>query len=63
MCVNDYEIDFVNDDLWFGNMDLYKKCDVYEAQLYKKQPFEYISKKLKKDRVEIVKLFGNNNEL
>ena len=29
----------------------------------KKQPFEYINKKIKKDRVEIVKLFGNNNEL
>lgn len=61
--MNDYEIDFANDDLWFGDMDLYKKCDVYEAQLYRKQPFEYISKNLKKDRVEIVKLFGNNNEL
>ncbi|MEI3356169.1 MAG: hypothetical protein V8R81_03720 [Clostridia bacterium] len=61
--MNDYEIDFANDDLWFGDMDFYKKSDVYEAQLYKKQPFEYINKKIKKDRVEIVKLFGNNNEL
>ena len=63
MNVNDFEIDFVNDDLWFGDMKLYKKCDVYEAQLYKKQPFEYISKKIKKDRVKIVKLVGNSTEL
>lgn len=61
--MNDYEIDFANDDLWFGDMDLYKKCDVYEAQLYRKQPFEYISKKLKKDRVKIVTLVGYKNLL
>ena len=36
---------------------------MYEAMIYKKQPYEYIKRKIDRDKVEIVKLIGNRTVL
>lgn len=62
--INDYEIDF-RDDLKENkalNGKYYLK-DIYEAQLYRNQKFEDITKKLKNDKVIIKNLKLNNGNL
>lgn len=59
--ISDYEISFENIDvLDYEKLDLYNKKDLYEAMLYKKQPFSNIWSKIEKDKVKIEKLYGNN---
>ncbi len=61
--INDYEITYVNDDIYFEDYNIlekYCKKDIYEALIYKKQPFENIIKKVKKDNVKIAALIANN---
>ena len=62
ICINDYEIKF-NDadfDYDFCKSNKYDNKYIYEAQMYKKQPFDNILQKVKKDKVEISKLIANN---
>lgn len=62
--VNDYEIDFrddIKENIIFSEKYFYK--DIYESELYKKQNYNELRKKIKNDKVKIVKLFLNNSEL
>lgn len=58
--INDYEIDFKDlEDFDYDKSILYDKKDIYEAQIFQNQPFQYIKEKIKKDKVEIKKMIGN----
>lgn len=62
--VNDYEIEYIKDicnEKFFGNK--YNLKDLYEAEMYKKTPYEDLRKKIKADKVSISKVFLNNGEL
>lgn len=64
--INDYEITYSNDDIFFEDYNViekYYKKDIYEALIYKKQPFENIMKKIRKDKVKIAQLIGNNTAI
>lgn len=59
--INDYEIEYDNKNNYDLNLDNnYKLSEVYEGNLYKKSPIRFIEKTLKKDKVRISKLIGNN---
>lgn len=58
--INDYEISFENFEKFdYDKNNYYFQKDIYEAELYKNQPYEYIERKIKKDKVKIIKLVGN----
>ena len=62
--VNDYEINYRNDictEKFLGGK--YNLKDLYEAELYKKSPYNDLKKKIKDDKVTINKLYLNNGEL
>ena len=62
--VNDYEIEYRNDicnEKFF--VDKYNLKDLYEVEMYKKDSFENLRKKIKSDKVLINKLYLNNGEL
>lgn len=64
--INNYEITYQNNDSCFEDIDLqnkYEKKDIYESQIYKKQPIENIRKKIERDKVEVIKLQGTNISL
>ena len=62
--INDYEIAFRNEEeLDYDKKTKYRTCEIYEAQVNKKQPFQEIMKKIEKDQVKITKLFGINTVL
>ena len=64
MCVNDYEIQVLNDEEFDYDKEIrYNKKDIYEASMYKKQPMENIMRKIKRDKVKIVNLFGENSSI
>ena len=59
--INDYEIAFRSEEeLDYDKRIKYKICEIYEAEINKKQPFQEIMKKIEKDQVKIIKLFGIN---
>ena len=52
--INNYEITYRNDEDYDYDKDTkYKQCELYEAQINKRQPFDDIMKKIKTDKVEI----------
>lgn len=62
--VNDYEIEYRNDicnEKFF--VDKYNLKDLYEAEMYKRDSFTNLRKKIKSDKVLINKLYLNNGEL
>ena len=62
--INDYEISFENfEEFDYDKSKLYFQKDIYEAMLYKKQPYEYIERKIKRDKVRIEKLIGKRTSL
>ena len=62
--INDYEIKYQNyDEYDYEKEKYYDKKDMYETMIYKKQPYEYIKRKIDRDKVEIVKLIGNRTVL
>lgn len=62
--INDYEIKYQNyDEYDYEKEKYYDKKGMYEAMIYKKQPYEYIKRKIDRDKVEIVKLIGNRTVL
>ena len=62
--INDYEIKYQNyDEYDYEKEKYYDKKDIYEAMIYKNQPYEYIKRKIDRDKVEIVKLIGNRTLL
>lgn len=64
MCVNDYEIQVLNDEEFDYDKEIrYNKKDIYEASMYKRQPMENIMRKIKRDKVKIVNIFGENSSI
>ena len=62
--INDYKIDFRDDEKQEQAINgKYYLKDLYESELYKKQPVKEIRKKTKIDKVIIKKLILNNGEL
>lgn len=62
--INDYEISFEKfDEYDYEKNKLYWKKDLYEASIYKKQPYQYIERKINKDKVKIVELIGKRTSL
>lgn len=62
--INDYEISFEDfEEFDYDKSKLYFQKDIYEAMLYKKQPYEYIERKIKRDKVRIKKLIGKRTSL
>ena len=62
--VNDYEIEYRNDicnEKFF--VDKYNLKVLYEAEMYKRDSFTNLRKKIKNDKVLINKLYLNNGEL
>lgn len=62
--VNDYEIEYRKDicnEKFF--VDKYNLKDLYEAEMYKRDSFTNLRKKIKNDKVLINKLYLNNGEL
>lgn len=58
--INDYNIEFnYLDEFDYDKDNLYEKKDIYEALIYKKQPYKDIKYKIQRDKVRIVELFGN----
>lgn len=61
--VNDYEIDYqIWNEFDYEKDKLYYKKDCYEAEFYQKQPFEYINRKIDRDKVKITKLIAERSE-
>lgn len=56
--IQDYEIEIKNKREYTIDEDYYYQKDLYEAEFYKQQPFEYVREKIKKDGVKIVKLIS-----
>ncbi len=64
--IKDYEIDFVNNNLnieYDYEEHKYFKKQIYEANLYRKQPYKELICKMKKDKVKITKLIAQNSYL
>ena len=62
--INKYEINFLNiEEFDYDKNHLYDKKDIYEAQIYQNQPFEYIKRKIERDKVKIEYLMGNKTKL
>ena len=62
--INDYEIEFTSfDEFDYDKNNLYNQKDIFEAQIWQNQPFEYIERKIKRDKVKITYLKGNKTEL
>lgn len=63
LCINDYEIVVERaEDFDYDKVTKYKACQIYEAQINKRQPFQEIMKQIEKDKVKIVQLMGMNTE-
>lgn len=60
----DYEIKYLDiDEFDYDKYNLYYQKDIYEAKIYQKQPYEYIKRKIERDKVEIVYLQGSRNKI
>ena len=62
--INNYEINLREDiktDIYQGGEFFLK--DLYESEFYKKQGFNEVRAKIKRDKVKIQKVFLNNSEL
>ena len=64
MNINDYQITYNSyEEFDYEKNNLYDQKDIYEALIYQKQPFEYIERKIKKDKVKVIQLVGNRTIL
>lgn len=62
--INDYEIDIERkDEFDYDKGDKFRIKDIYEAKIYKNQPYKQIENKIKKDNIKIVKLIAINGEI
>ena len=60
--INDYEIDLIKDNLIF-DYDKYRLKDVYESNLYVRNTFKNIRKKIIDDKVYIKDIYGINGKI
>lgn len=62
--VNDYEIQVGREEcIWRKNMENYRTKDLLEASIYVKDTFENITKKINKNKVSIIALYGINGKI
>lgn len=62
--INDYEISVDKDeDFDYDKKTKYRACEIYEAQINKRQPFEEIMKQMEKDKVKIIQLVGMKTKI
>lgn len=62
--INDYDIDFnQREEFDYDKNTKYKACEIYEAQMNKKQPFQEVMKQIEKDKVKITQLVGINTTI
>ena len=62
--INDYDITFEQREEFDYDKNMkYKPCEIYEAQMNKRQPFQEIMKQVEQDKVKITKLVGMNTIL
>lgn len=62
--INDYEISFENfEEFDYDKSKLYYQKDIYEALIYKRQPYEYIERKINRDKVKVIELIGRRTSL
>ncbi len=62
--INDYEIEVGREEIiWRENMKKFKTKDLLEAQLYMKDTFENVCKKIGKNKVLIKELYGLNGKI
>lgn len=62
--VNDYEIEVVREEIiWRENMKKFKNKDLLEAQLFMKDTFDNICKKIKRNKVLVKELYGLNGKI
>lgn len=55
--IHDYEIAFdAREEFDYDKDTKYKKCEIYEAQFNKKQPWKEVQKQIEKDKVKITQL-------
>ena len=64
LCTTAYEIQVLNDEEFDYDKDIkYCKKEIYEANIHKKQPMENIIRKIQRDKVKIIELFGENTTI
>ena len=57
--INDYEISFENfEEFDYDKSKIYFQKDIYESLIYKKQPYEQIERKIKRDNLKVKELIG-----
>ena len=62
--INDYEISYENSEEFdYDKSRLYFQKDIYEAGIYKRQPYEFIEIKINRDKVEVIELRGKRTYL
>lgn len=60
--INNYEIKLKNRSEYRIDDNMFFQRELYESEFYKKQPYEYVRKKIIKDGVQIKNLFTKNQE-
>lgn len=62
--INDYEVSVDKDeDFDYDKKTKYRACEIYEAQMNKRQPFEEIMKQIEKDKMKITQLIGMKTKI
>ena len=60
LIIQNYDIDIKDKNKYYLENEKYLKKELYEEELYKKQPYENVREKIQKDGINISKLFGVN---
>lgn len=64
ICINNYEIEQEKEeDFDYDKKTKYRACEIYEAIMNKRQPYQELLKQIEKDKVKITALIGNNSKL
>ena len=58
--LQNYEINIKRKEEYEIEEELFYAKDLYEAEFYKKQPYQFVREKIKKDEIEIETLYGKN---
>lgn len=60
LIIQNYDIDIKDKNKYYLENEKYFTKELYEAEFYKKQPYENVREKIQKDGININKLFGVN---
>ena len=60
LIIQNYDIDIKDKNKYYLENEKYFTKELYEAEFYKKQPYENVREKIQKDGINISKLFGVN---